>query len=109
MLTRNTTWSLQRDAALGVDFPAVNFYDGQGFMVTKELGVSSVRELDGASICVNAGTTTELNAADFLERIRWIMKSTLTKIPMKRLSPMIRVVAMLTQRIYLVWQRSVSS
>ncbi|MGC6475483.1 MAG: amino acid ABC transporter substrate-binding protein [Parvibaculales bacterium] len=65
VLTRNTTWSLQRDAALGVDFPAVNFYDGQGFMVAKDLGVSSVRDLNGASICVNAGTTTELNAADF--------------------------------------------
>lgn len=65
VLTRNTTWSMQRDSTLGVDFPVINFFDGQGFMVSKDLGVSSTLELDGASLCVNAGTTTELNAADF--------------------------------------------
>jgi general L-amino acid transport system substrate-binding protein len=65
LLARNTTWTLTRDTALGLDFVAVNYYDGQGFMVKKELGVSSALELDGASVCVQSGTTTELNLADF--------------------------------------------
>ena len=65
MLSRNTTWTLVRDTALGLDFAGVNFYDGQGFMVRKDLGVKSAMELDGASVCVNIGTTTELNMADF--------------------------------------------
>lgn len=65
LLARNTTWSMHRDTALGVDFAAVNYYDGQGFMVRKELGVRSAKELDGATLCTNQGTTTELNAADY--------------------------------------------
>ena len=65
LLARNTTWSMHRDTALGVDFAAVNYYDGQGFMVCKELGVRSAKELDGATLCTNQGTTTELNAADY--------------------------------------------
>jgi len=65
ILSRNTTWSLSRDSALGLDFPAVNYYDGQGFMAKKSLGVKSATELDGASVCVQSGTTTELNLADF--------------------------------------------
>jgi len=65
VLVRNTTYTLSRDAALGLDFVAVNYYDGQGFMVRSELGVASVNELSGATICVNAGTTTELNLADY--------------------------------------------
>ena len=65
ILARNTTWSMHRDTALGVDFRAVNYYDGQGFMVRQDLGVSSALELDGASLCTNQGTTTELNAADY--------------------------------------------
>ena len=65
VLSRNTTWSLLRDTALGLDFPAVNYYDGQGFMVKKSLGVKSATELDGAAICVQAGTLTELTLADF--------------------------------------------
>ena len=65
LLSRNTTWSLVRDTALGLDFPAVNYYDGQGFMARKSLGVKSATELDGASICVLTGTLTELNLADF--------------------------------------------
>ena len=65
MLARNTTWSMHRDTALGVDFTGVNYYDGQGFMVRKELGITSSLELDGASLCTNLGTTTELNAADY--------------------------------------------
>ena len=65
MLARNTTWSMHRDTALGVDFTGVNYYDGQGFMVRKELGITNSLELDGASLCTNLGTTTELNAADY--------------------------------------------
>ncbi len=65
MLSRNTTWTLTRDTALGLDFVGVNYYDGQGFMVHKSLGVKSALELDGASVCVQTGTTTELNLADF--------------------------------------------
>ena len=65
VLTRNTTYSLTRDTTQGLNFVAINFYDGQGFMVRKDLGVASVKELDGAVICANAGTTTELNVADF--------------------------------------------
>jgi general L-amino acid transport system substrate-binding protein len=65
ILSRNTTWTIDRDTAQGLTFAAVNYYDGQGFMVTKSLGVSSAKELDGASVCVQAGTTTELNLADY--------------------------------------------
>src|SRR3546814_12911210 len=65
MLARNTTWTLSRDADLGFTFIGVNYYDGQGFMVPKELGVTSAQELDGASVCIQTGTTTELNLADF--------------------------------------------
>ena len=65
MLSRNTTWTLTRDASLGLNFAGVNYYDGQGFMVTKSLGVKSALELDGAAVCIQAGTTTELNLADY--------------------------------------------
>ncbi|MCW8945619.1 MAG: amino acid ABC transporter substrate-binding protein, partial [Sedimenticola sp.] len=65
MLSRNTTWTLTRDSSLGLNFAGVNYYDGQGFMVTKNLGVKSALELDGASFCIQAGTTTELNLADY--------------------------------------------
>jgi len=65
ILSRNTTWTLTRDTALGLDFTAVNYYDGQGFMVAKKLGVKSARELNGATVCVQPGTTTELNLADY--------------------------------------------
>ena len=65
MLSRNTTWTLSRDADLGLTFTGVNYYDGQGFMVPKSLGVSSAKELDGATVCIQTGTTTELNLADF--------------------------------------------
>lgn len=65
VLARNTTWTFSRDNSLGLEFVGVNYYDGQGFMVPKELGVSSAKDLDGAAICTNTGTTTELNAADF--------------------------------------------
>ncbi len=65
VLSRNTTWTLVRDTALGLDFSGVNYYDGQGFLVRKKLGVKSAKELDGATVCVQIGTTTELNVADY--------------------------------------------
>ena len=65
MLSRNTTWTLTRDSNLGLNFAGVNYYDGQGFMVSKKLGVKSAMELSGASVCIQAGTTTELNLADY--------------------------------------------
>ena len=65
ILSRNTTWTFARDAGLGLNFVGVNFYDGQGFMVTKKRNVKSARQLDGAAICVQPGTTTELNLADY--------------------------------------------
>ncbi|PSW09812.1 amino acid ABC transporter substrate-binding protein [Photobacterium rosenbergii] len=65
ILSRNTTWTMQRDSALGINFVGVNYYDGQGFMVSKELGITSAKELDGASVCIQSGTTTELNLADY--------------------------------------------
>jgi general L-amino acid transport system substrate-binding protein len=65
ILSRNTTWTLARDTALGLNFAGINYYDGQGFMVRKDLGVKSARELAGTAVCVQIGTTTELNMADF--------------------------------------------
>lgn len=65
ILSRNTTWTQHRDTALGINFVGVNYYDGQGFMVKKDLGVTSAKELDGAAVCVQSGTTTELNLADY--------------------------------------------
>ncbi len=65
ILSRNTTWTLTRDGSLGGLFPATWVYDGQGFMVPKSLGVSSAKELNGATVCVQTGTTTELNLADY--------------------------------------------
>jgi len=65
VLSRNTTWTLSRDAQIGLEFAGVNFYDGQGFMVRTDSGITSAMELDGASVCTNLGTTTELNMADF--------------------------------------------
>jgi general L-amino acid transport system substrate-binding protein len=65
VLTRNCTQTLGRDTALGLDFVQVNYYDGQGFLVPKKLGVKDAKELDGAAVCVLPGTTTELNVADY--------------------------------------------
>ena len=67
MLSRNTTWTLSRDVDLGLEFVGVNYYDGQGFMVPASLGVSSATELDGASVCIQVGTTTEMNLADYFK------------------------------------------
>jgi len=68
MLARNTTWTFSRDVDLKFDFTGVNYYDGQGFMVRKDLGVTSAKELDGATVCIQTGTTTELNLADFFRK-----------------------------------------
>lgn len=65
VLSRNTTHTLHRDSALGINFTYYNYIDGQGFMVKKDLGVKSALELDGAAVCVQQGTTTELNLADY--------------------------------------------
>jgi general L-amino acid transport system substrate-binding protein len=65
VLSRTTTWTMSRDTSMGMTFAGVTFYDGQGFMVKKSLGVKAAKELNGASICVQTGTTTELNLADF--------------------------------------------
>lgn len=68
VLIRNSTWTYSRDTDLKLDFVGVNYYDGQGFMVKKDLGVSSAKELDGATVCIQTGTTTELNLADFFKQ-----------------------------------------
>ncbi|GGC06794.1 amino acid ABC transporter substrate-binding protein [Marivita lacus] len=68
LLARNTTWTFSRDVDLGFEFVGINYYDGQGFMVPKALGVSSAKELDGATICIQTGTTTELNLADYFRK-----------------------------------------
>jgi general L-amino acid transport system substrate-binding protein len=65
VLARNSTWTSSRDTSLGLNFAAVNYYDGQGFMVRKALKVNSALELNGASVCTQTGTTTELNLADY--------------------------------------------
>jgi general L-amino acid transport system substrate-binding protein len=65
VLVRNSTWTMTRDASLGLLFTGVNYYDGQGFLVRKKLGVNSALQLNGASVCTQQGTTTELNLADY--------------------------------------------
>ncbi len=65
MLSRNTTWTHTRDTSLGINFAGTNYYDGASFMVSKDLGVSSALELDGANACIQAGTSTELAIADY--------------------------------------------
>lgn len=65
VLIRNTTWTISRDTSLGFDFAPVTFFDGQGMMVTKASGITSIDELDGATICVQSGTTTEKNLSDY--------------------------------------------
>jgi general L-amino acid transport system substrate-binding protein len=74
VLTRNATQTLTRESSLGLNFAHVNYYDGQGFLVPKKLGVKSAKELDGATVCVLPGTTTELNVADFFRANKMTMK-----------------------------------
>ncbi len=74
ILSNNTTETLTRDTALGLDFTAVTYYDGQGFLVSKKLGVKSAKELNGATVCVAPGTTTELNLADYFRTAKMTFK-----------------------------------
>ncbi len=74
VLSNNTTITLTRDTALGLDFTAVTYYDGQGFLVNKKLGVKSAKELNGATVCVAPGTTTELNLADYFRANKMTFK-----------------------------------
>src|SRR5262245_2742813 len=67
LLARHSPWTMSRDTSLGLQFAGGNYYDGQGFMVKQELNVSSAKDLDGASVCVQTGTTTELNLADYFD------------------------------------------
>jgi general L-amino acid transport system substrate-binding protein len=74
LLSNNSTWTLTRDSALGLDFVGVTYYDGQGFMVPKKLGVKSAREMNGASICVPSGSTIELNVSDYFRAMKMTFK-----------------------------------
>ena len=74
ILARNTTWTLSRDTSLGLNFVGVNYYDGQGFMVHRRLNVKSAKQLNGATVCVQPGTTTELNLADYFRTNKMQMK-----------------------------------
>ena len=74
VLVRNTTWTVTRDTSLGLNFAGVNYYDGQGFMVPKKLNVKSAKQLNGATVCVQPGTTTELNLSDYFRANRMTFK-----------------------------------
>jgi general L-amino acid transport system substrate-binding protein len=74
ILSRNTTWTITRDTSLGLNFVGVNYYDGQGFMVPKKLNVKSAKQLNGATVCVQPGTTTELNLADYFRSNKMTFK-----------------------------------
>lgn len=65
VLSRNSTWTISRDVGMGMSFTGVTYYDGQGFLVNKKLGVKSARELDGATVCTQAGSTSEMNLSDY--------------------------------------------
>ncbi|MEJ6078132.1 amino acid ABC transporter substrate-binding protein [Vibrio sp. 1-Bac 57] len=67
LLARSSTWTATRDTSLGLNFAGVNYYDGQGFLISKKLGVTSAKELDGATFCIQAGTTSELNLTDYFK------------------------------------------
>lgn len=75
ILSRNTTWTFKRDVNLGFEFVGVTYYDGQGFIARKDLGVKSAKELNDASVCIQTGTTTELNLADFFRTNKMKFKS----------------------------------
>ena len=74
VLSRNTTWTLTRDASLGLNFTGTTYYDGQGFMVTKKSKITSAKQLKGATVCVQSGTTTEKNLADYSKAMKLNMK-----------------------------------
>ena len=81
LLSNNSTWTLTRDSALGLDFVGITYYDGQGFMVPKKLGVKSAKELNGASICVLSGSTSELNIADYFRTNKMTFRPVLFEDP----------------------------
>ena len=81
LLSNNSTWTLTRDTAIGLDFVGITYYDGQGFMVPKKLGVKSAKELNGASICVLTGSTSELNIADYFRTNKMTFKPVLFEDP----------------------------
>ena len=81
LLSNNSTWTLTRDTALGLDFTAVTYYDGQGFMVNKKLGIKSAKDLNGASICVLSSSTSELNIADYFRTNRMTFKPVIFEDP----------------------------
>jgi general L-amino acid transport system substrate-binding protein len=81
LLSNNSTWTLTRDTALGLDFVGITYYDGQGFMVPKKLGVKSAKELNGASICVLTGSTSELNIADYFRTNKMTFRPVLFEDP----------------------------
>jgi general L-amino acid transport system substrate-binding protein len=81
LLSRNTTWTVTRDTSLGLNFVGVNYYDGQGFMVPKKLNVKSAKQLNGATICVQPGTTNEVDVADYFHK----HKLTFTPVVIERL------------------------
>jgi general L-amino acid transport system substrate-binding protein len=74
ILSRNTTWTITRDTSLGLNFVGVNYYDGQGFMVHRKLNIKSAKQLNGATVCVQPGTTTELNLSDYFRANRMTFK-----------------------------------
>ena len=77
MLARSTTWTFTRDVSLGLNFAGVNYYDGQGFLVAKSLGINDVKGLNGATFCLQTGNTTELNLADYFQQHNMKYKSVL--------------------------------
>jgi general L-amino acid transport system substrate-binding protein len=74
ILSRNTTWTITRDTSLGLNFVGINYYDGQGFMVHRRLNVKSAKQLNGATVCVQPGTTTELNLSDYFRSNKMTFK-----------------------------------
>jgi len=104
VLSRNTTWTFSRDVDLGFTFLGVSYYDGQGFLGRTSLGVKSAKELDGASICIQTGTTTELNLADFFRVTISNMSRYQSKLMKKHAKPTKQNAATFTQQMLLVLQ-----
>jgi len=104
MLARNTTWTFSRDVDLKFEFTGVNYYDGQGFMVPKALGVASATELDGATVCIQTGTTTELNLADFFRSNSMSYEPVPIETGSKRSLSTLPVHVMFTQQTRLLWR-----
>ena len=106
VLSRNTTWTFTRDTNLGINFVGILYYDGQGFMVRKKLGVKSAKGLSGTAVCTNTGTTTELNVADYFKANRSSLRS---KMPTKLWPPMTVGVATCIRPTVPAWLPSVRS